>query len=70
MANLYTKQTDGKRTFTGVVNPMNQDNKISIFDDYNVNEITQPTKPKGINNYLFEIMKTATSEESTIFKNL
>ena len=49
---------------------MNKENKISLFDDWNVEEITQPTTPKGINKYLFNIMKTATSEESDIFKNL
>jgi hypothetical protein len=67
--NLYNT-INGKRTFSGVINPMNKDNKICIYDSYNVEEITQPTKPKGINNYLFKIMKEATNSESDIFKNL
>jgi len=70
MANLYTKQTDGKRSFSGVVNPMNQDNKITTFDSWNIEEMTQPTKPKGINAYLFKIMQTATNTENDIFKTL
>lgn len=66
--NLYTKQQNGTRTFSGVVNPMNQGNKISLFDEYNVNEIQQKTTPKGINKYLFKIMSEATNTENDIFK--
>ena len=69
MANLYTNN-NGKRTFSGVINPTNQENKISIFDDYNIEEVQQPTKPKGINNYLFKIMQEATNSENYIFKTL
>lgn len=69
MSKLYTKQLNGKRTFSGVVNPHNKENKYSLFDDYNVNEVQQPTKPKGINAYLFNIMKEATNTENNLFKN-
>ena len=64
--NLYNT-TEGKRTFGGVINPTSKENKISIFDSWNVDEMQQPTKPKGINNYLFKIMETATNEENSLF---
>lgn len=67
--NLYDT-TNGKRTFSGVVNPWSKEDKISLFDDYNVEEVTQPTKPKGINNYLFNIMAEATNNENSLFNNL
>ena len=64
--NLYTNN-NGKRTFSGVINPANNDNKLSLYDDYNVNEVQTKTKPKGINNYLFKIMSEATNTENSIF---
>ena len=66
MANLYNT-TEGKRTFSGEINPANNDNKISLFDSWNVNEMQTKTKPKGINKYLFNIMETATNEENSLF---
>lgn len=70
MANLYTKQPNGARTFSGVVNPHNKENELTVFDDWNIEEMTQPTKPQGINPYLFKVMKEATSAEASIFNNL
>lgn len=69
MANLYTTNNN-KITFSGVVNPHNKENKLTMYDEWNIEEMTQPTKPKGINNYLFKIMQEATNSENTLFKNL
>lgn len=66
MKTLYNT-TNGKRTFSGEINPQSKENKISIFDDWNVNEMQTKTKPKGINNYLFSIMSEATKNEDSIF---
>jgi len=67
MANLYNT-TNGKRTFSGEINPANNEDKLSLFDAYNVNEVQTKTKPKGINNYLFTIMSEATNTENELFK--
>ena len=65
--NTLYNTTGSSRTFSGVVNPQSEDNKLSIFDDYNVNEVQTKTKPKGLNNYLFNIMSEATNNENSIF---
>ena len=53
---LYTTN-NGKRTFSGVINPQYKDDKISLFDHYNVQQIQQPEAPEGINLLLFDIME-------------
>ena len=46
-----------------------EENKILVYDSFNIEEVEQPTTPKGINKYLFKIMKEATNSENDIFKN-
>lgn len=67
MANLFNT-TKAKRLFSGVINPSNEDNKISIFDDWNCDEMQAETKrPKEINNLLFNIMSNEVKNNNSIF---
>ena len=69
MKKEYTYNTfDNSKGFNHFSGYVKGGKEITILDVYEIDE--QPTTPKGINKYLFNIMKTATSEESDIFKNL
>ena len=56
--NLYNT-TNGTRTFSGVINPGNEDNNLTTFDHWNVDEMQTKDAPEGINLLLFRTMENA-----------
>lgn len=62
--NTLFETNNGKRSFSGVINPTYKPNQITLFDEWNVNEMELKEAPTGINLNLFKAVSALVGIET------